>query len=79
MKRVRVLWGKSPAFSKVSPSVESKFFSSSGFIHVRVLPRFRSMPIRRLHKRKPTRKSMLSESPNNLILFQTIVIYNTDL
>ena len=45
---VRVLWRQVRLFSKVSPSVESGFFSSPGFVRVRVRVRvrsgFRSMP-----------------------------------
>ena len=33
---VRVLWRQVRLFSKVSPSVESGFFSSPGFVRVRV-------------------------------------------
>ena len=48
---VRVLWRQVRLFSKVSPSVESGFFSSPGFSRVRVLygseseSGFRSMPL----------------------------------
>ena len=46
INRVRVLWGQVRLFSKVSPRVESGFFSSPGFVRVRVRVRsgFRSMP-----------------------------------
>ena len=39
---VRVLWRQVRLFSKVSPSVESGFFSSPGFVRVRVRVRVRS-------------------------------------
>ena len=50
INRVRVFWRQVRLFSKVSPSVESGFFSSPGFVLVRVRVRvrvrsgFRSMP-----------------------------------
>ena len=44
INRVRVLWRQVRLFSKVSPSVESGFFSSPGFVRVRVRSGFRSMP-----------------------------------
>ena len=53
INRVRVLWRQVRLFSKASPSVESGFFSSPGFVRVRVRVRvrsgFRSMPSNR-HK-----------------------------
>ena len=36
INRVRVLWRRVRLFPKVSPSVESGFFSSPGFVRVRV-------------------------------------------
>ena len=66
---VRVLWRQVRLFSKVSLSVESGFFSSPGFVRVRVRVRsgFRSVPIK-----TPALQVMLNKPEFSRSLFYRI-------